>query len=95
VTFPVFAKIDVNGADAHPLYEYLRTAAPGDFGPQHGRLYDVIRHMRPEAIGTDEIKWNFTKFLVDRTGSVLRRYEPSVVPDDIATDLPAVLTASS
>ena len=94
VTFPVFAKIDVNGAAAHPLYEYLRTAAPGDFGPQHGRLYDVIRQMRPEAIGTDEIKWNFTKFLVDRTGSVLCRYEPSVVPDEIETDLPAVLAAS-
>jgi glutathione peroxidase len=61
VTFPLFAKIDVNGAHAHPLFEHLKAAAPG-------------------ALGTKAIKWNFTKFLVDRDGAVVARYGPRVAP---------------
>lgn len=87
VTFPVFGKIDVNGDQADPLYAYLRAAAPGDFGPDHGRLYEHVKNTRPEAVGTDEIKWNFTKFLIDRDGNVVRRYEPSVTPEEIRSDL--------
>lgn len=87
VTFPVFGKIDVNGGQADPLYAYLRAAAPGDFGPAHGRLYEHVKNTRPEAVGTDEIKWNFTKFLIDRDGNVVRRYEPSVTPEEIRADL--------
>jgi glutathione peroxidase len=87
VTFPVFAKIDVNGPGADPLYTYLRAEAPGDFGPQYGDFYQAISKIRPEAEGTDEVKWNFTKFLVDRKGNVVKRYEPSVSPGDIETDL--------
>ena len=87
VTFPVFGKIDVNGDQADPLYVYLRTAAPGDFGPAHGVLYEHVKNTRPEAVGTDEIKWNFTKFLIDRDGNVVRRYEPSVTPEEIRADL--------
>ena len=87
VTFPVFGKIDVNGDQADPLYVYLRTAAPGDFGPAHGLLYEHVKNTRPEAVGTDEIKWNFTKFLIDRDGNVVRRYEPSVTPEKIRADL--------
>jgi glutathione peroxidase len=87
VTFPVFAKIDVNGPGADPLYTYLRQEAPGDFGPQYGDFYQAISKIRPEAEGTDEVKWNFTKFLVDRQGNVVKRYEPSVSPADIETDL--------
>ena len=49
VTFPVFRKIDVNGPDADPLYQYLRAQAPGDFGPQYGGFYDAISKIRPEA----------------------------------------------
>jgi glutathione peroxidase len=92
VTFPVFAKIDVNGADADPLYAYLRSEDPGAFGPESGRLYEHVRNTRPEAIGTDEIKWNFTKFLVDPDGGVIRRYEPTVTPEEIRPDLDALLT---
>jgi glutathione peroxidase len=91
VTFPVFSKIDVNGADADPLYAYLRAEAPGDFGPGNGLLYEHVRRTRPEAIGTDEIKWNFTKFLVHRDGTVSRRYEPNVTPEEIRADLDAAL----
>jgi glutathione peroxidase len=61
VSFPMFAKIDVNGKDTHPLYRLLKDAAPG-------------------SLGTRSIKWNFTKFLVDRDGNVVRRYGPFVKP---------------
>ena len=74
VTFPMFDKIDVNGDDAHPLYEYLKAAAPG-------------------ALGMKAIKWNFTKFLVDAQGDVVKRFEPNVKPEDIAPDIEALLGA--
>lgn len=64
VTFPMFAKVKVNGADAHPLYQYLKTQ-------QHGTL------------GTESIKWNFTKFLVDRSGNVVRRFGMFATPSTI------------
>jgi glutathione peroxidase len=67
VTFPMFAKIDVNGDDTHPLYEWLKSEQRGVLG---GR-----------------IKWNFTKFLVDRTGQPVRRYAPNTAPEDIADDI--------
>ncbi len=91
VTFPLFSKIDVNGPAADPLYQYLRVEAPGDFGPDSGMLYDHVKKTRPEAIGTAEVKWNFTKFLVDRDGSVVRRYESTVTPEEIRADLDAML----
>lgn len=72
VTFPVFAKIDVNGASADPLFERLKAAAPG-------------------VLGSKAIKWNFTKFLVDRSGTVVRRYAPTTKPEDIAADIEALL----
>jgi glutathione peroxidase len=72
VTFPMFAKIEVNGANAHPLYQWLKSEKAG-------------------ILGTEAIKWNFTKFLVDRTGRVVRRYAPSDTPDKIEKDLAAVL----
>jgi glutathione peroxidase len=87
VTFPVFAKIDVNGPDADPLYRYLRARAPGDFGPQYGGFYEAISKIRPDTEGTDEVKWNFTKFLIGRDGEVIKRYEPTVLPADIKGDL--------
>ena len=92
VTFPVFGKIDVNGAGAAPLYAYLRAEAPGQFGPADGRLFEHVRDTRPEAIGTDEIKWNFTKFLVNRHGNVAGRYESTVTPEQLRPDLDALLT---
>ena len=67
-SFPVFAKIDVNGAQAHPLYEWLKSSAPG-------------------VLGTEMIKWNFTKFLVDKKGNVVKRYAPQTAPSDIAADI--------
>ncbi len=72
VTFPVFAKIDVNGAQADPLFERLKAEAPG-------------------VLGTKAVKWNFTKFLIDRDGKVVRRYAPTTKPEEITADIDALL----
>jgi len=68
VTFPMFAKVDVNGDDAHPLFRYLCKEAPG-------------------ILGTKSIKWNFTKFLVDREGSVVTRYASTDTPEDLEKEI--------
>jgi glutathione peroxidase len=68
VTFPLFAKTEVNGSGAHPLYTYLKKAQPGLFG-------------------SEAIKWNFTKFLVNREGQVQKRYAPTDTPEIIEDDL--------
>ena len=72
VTFPVFAKVDVNGGEADPLFERLKADAPG-------------------VLGSKAIKWNFTKFLVDREGRVVDRYAPTTKPADIRTDIEKLL----
>ncbi|TBR38960.1 MULTISPECIES: glutathione peroxidase [Dyella] len=72
VSFPMFAKVDVNGADAHPLYKWLKSEGKG-------------------ILGSESIKWNFTKFLVDRQGEVVKRYAPTDTPEKIARDLAARL----
>jgi glutathione peroxidase len=72
VTFQMFDKIDVNGANAHPLYSYLTEAVPG-------------------LLGFEAIKWNFTKFLVDREGNPLKRYAPTTKPDAIEEDIVKLL----
>ena len=72
VSFPMYEKIDVNGANAHPLFNYLKEQAPG-------------------ILGSKGIKWNFTKFLVDKTGQVVKRYAPATKPEDIEQDIAALL----
>lgn len=72
VSFPLFAKIDVNGKDAHPLFAHLKSEAPG-------------------LLGSEGIKWNFTKFLVNREGKVISRYAPATSPESIAKDIEALL----
>jgi len=72
VSFPMFAKIEVNGADADPLFKHLKKSAKG-------------------ALGTEGIKWNFTKFLVDREGQVVKRYASATKPGQIAADIEALL----
>jgi glutathione peroxidase len=71
VTFPLFAKIDVNGSKAHPLYTYLKSEKTGLLG--------------------SAIKWNFTKFLVDRAGRVAGRFAPTVTPDGLKKEIEALL----
>ena len=72
VSFPMFAKIEVNGANAHPLFKALKKEAPG-------------------LLGTQAIKWNFTKFLLDRKHNVVRRYAPNDKPEGFGLDIEAVL----
>jgi glutathione peroxidase len=72
VTFPLFAKIDVNGNDAAPVYKFLKAEKPG-------------------LLGSEAIKWNFTKFLVDRKGNVVKRYAPNDTPESLAGDIERVL----
>jgi glutathione peroxidase len=71
-TFPIFAKIDVNGADTHPLYSWLKNQAKG-------------------LMGTERIKWNFTKFLINRDGKVVKRYGSQAKPAAIAKDIAELL----
>jgi len=88
VTFPLFEKIDVNGADKHPLYAYLIERQPfqgfDQSQPSGQKFQAMFENGMPDKLKDDEIKWNFTKFLVDRDGQVVGRFEPPVVPDDIA-----------
>lgn len=72
VTFPMMRKIDVNGEQAHPLYQWLSAQAPG-------------------LLGSKSIKWNFTKFLVGRDGTVLKRYAPTDTPESLTKDILAAL----
>ena len=71
-SFPLFSKIEVNGAASHPLYAHLKEQAPG-------------------VLGSQRIKWNFTKFLVNQQGEVVKRYAPSTKPEAIASDIDALL----
>jgi glutathione peroxidase len=72
VSFPMFAKVDVNGDAAHPLWKHLKGEAPG-------------------VLGTEGIKWNFTKFLIGRDGKVAHRYAPTTKPEEIADDIEKLL----
>ncbi|MBN9427478.1 MAG: glutathione peroxidase [Burkholderiales bacterium] len=72
VSFPMFAKIEVNGDGAHPLYRWLRKQAPG-------------------LLGTEAIKWNFTKFLIDRDGRVVERFAPTTAPAELAPAIEKLL----
>jgi glutathione peroxidase len=83
VTFPITTKIDVNGPDADPLWTYLRAQAPGELGPDN----PLRQYLPADVADSDQVKWNFTKFLVDGSGAVVRRYEPTDTPESIAADL--------
>lgn len=72
VTFPLFAKIDVNGKNAHPLFVYLKNKSPG-------------------ILNTERIKWNFTKFLVDKNGKVIDRFASATTPENIEEKIKAIL----
>lgn len=75
VTFPLFAKIDVNGNNADPLFTFLKKAAPG-------------------VLGTQSIKWNFTKFLIRKDGTVYKRYAPTTKPEELVADIEKLLAES-
>jgi glutathione peroxidase len=72
VSFPLFAKVEVNGGNTHPVYQHLKSAAPG-------------------VLGTEGVKWNFTKFLIDKSGKVVSRYAPTTTPKDLEADIEKLL----
>ncbi|KQV91051.1 glutathione peroxidase [Massilia sp. Root351] len=72
VSFPMFAKVDVNGSGAHPLYQHLKKQSPG-------------------LLGTEGIKWNFTKFLIRKDGTVYKRYAPTTKPEELTDDIARLL----
>ncbi|QJW47539.1 glutathione peroxidase [bacterium BFN5] len=84
VTFPLFEKMDVRGDHAHPLFHYLTEKEPfKGFDPNHPiaeKLESVLKEQFPELLEGNGIKWNFTKFLVDKQGHVVGRYEPTTPP---------------
>lgn len=72
VSFPLFQKVEVNGENAHPLFQFLKSKCPG-------------------ALGTEGIKWNFTKFLIDRNGSPVDRFAPTTTPESLAEHVEKLL----
>jgi glutathione peroxidase len=76
VSFPMMAKVQVNGSEAHPLWQWLKAQAPG-------------------LLGTEGVKWNFTKFLVGRKGQVLKRYAPNDTPESLRRDIESALAESA
>ena len=76
VSFPIFAKVEVNGEESDPLFVMLKRSAPG-------------------LLGTEAIKWNFTKFLVDRSGNVFQRYSPTTKPEELVADIEKLLGQSA
>lgn len=73
VTFPIMSKVDVNGKNTTPVYDFLKSEAPG-------------------VLGTEAIKWNFTKFLIGKDGKVLKRYAPQTKPEELASDIEKALS---
>lgn len=95
VEFPIFSKIDVNGAKAHPLFQFLKQTQPFlgfDETTMNGKLIKkIIEDKYPEWVVGNDIKWNFTKFLVGRDGEILKRFEPTDEPMDFEKDIQALL----
>ena len=93
VTYPLMAKIDVNGANAAPIFEYLKTQAPTE---EYKGLKAKATHTMLKGISTSvekdsDILWNFTKFLISRDGAAIKRFPPTATPEDMEDDLKAML----
>ncbi|MDU6534280.1 MAG: glutathione peroxidase, partial [Intestinibacter bartlettii] len=90
-TFRRFSKIDVNGEGADPVYKYLRTEAPeADEDDKSKELYNFLSSKGFNTSG-DEIKWNFTKFLIDKDGKIVKRFAPTVDPEKIEKEIEKLL----
>ena len=93
VTFPLMKKIDVNGKDAHPIFEYLKSQAPSEeykglkAKATHAMLKGISKSVEKES----DILWNFTKFLINRDGTVVKRFPPVTTPEAMEDDIKAML----
>ena len=90
-TFPRFAKIDVNGKNAAPLYVWLKEEAPQDQGDESTKAFE--KKVKVFTLGSKkhDIKWNFGKFLIDRQGNVAARYSPAYLPENLEKEIEALL----
>lgn len=96
ITFPLFEKVKVNGPEAHPIFRYLKNNATsylfkGEKTKQIKRIKSLLKKHYPEFLNNNEIKWNFTKFLVNREGEVYRRYEPTFTPVQLEDEITSLL----
>ena len=94
ISFPIFNKVEVKGETAHPLYKWLVSQKPyeGMSGPKaEGLLGHLKKHFPPEYMADDEIKWNFTKFVIGQNGEVLKRFEPSAEVEEVSAYLETIL----
>jgi glutathione peroxidase len=97
ISFPLFAKVEVNGAAAHPLFRGLASTLPGPAFTEEAiktdRMAGFLAAKFPDFMKPDALRWNFTKFLIGPDGTPVKRYEPSVTPEQIDADLEQRLAA--
>ena len=93
VTFQIMKKVDVNGADATPIFEYLKAQAPTEeyHGLKAKGMSALFKTISSSVEKDSDIKWNFTKFLISKDGSTIKRYAPTTKPEDFAKDIEAML----
>ena len=93
VTFPLMAKTDVNGPNAEPIFEYLKTVAPTEeySGFKAKATAKLLKGLSKSMEKDSDIRWNFTKFLISRDGTVVKRYAPTTTPEDIEKDIKGML----
>jgi glutathione peroxidase len=93
VKFPIFQKIEVNGENTHPLYQYLREQAPEEGNlDENSTLFKHLSAKAPELLEGSKIKWNFTKFLIDQDGNVVKRFAPTTTPEEMKEDIEKLLS---
>ena len=93
VTFQLMKKADVNGADAHPIFEYLKTQAPTEeyIGLKAKAASKLFKTISKSVEKESDIKWNFTKFLIGRDGKVVKRFAPTTTPEEMENDIKALI----
>ena len=93
VTFPLMAKTDVNGANAEPVFEYLKSQAPTEEykGLKAKAAHAMLKGISKSVEKDSDILWNFTKFLINRDGTIIKRYAPVTTPEDIENDIKAMI----
>ena len=93
VTFPLMAKTEVNGANAEPIFVYLKAQAPTEEykGLKAKAAHTLFKSISKSVEKEGDIKWNFTKFLINRDGTVIKRYAPTTTPEDIEKDIQDML----
>lgn len=93
VTFQLMKKTDVNGADAHPIFEYLKTQAPTEeyIGLKAKAASKLFKTISKSVEKESDIKWNFTKFLIGRDGKVVKRFAPTTTPEEMENDIKALI----